>query len=180
MKKLIIGGIVSGIILFVWQSLSWTALNIHGSQTQFTAAQTDILQALADANLMEGQYFVPTLDPANPISNEEYYSRYVGKPWATINYHESMENTMTMNMIRGFTADLFVAFLLCFVLLKNPSLNFGNVFLTCIAIGIISYITIPYMNSIWFQGNSIPDLIDAIVQWSLVGGFLGWLLPNKK
>lgn len=180
MKKLIIGGIVGGIILFAWQSLSWTAFNIHGSQNQYTPAQNEILQCLANANIDEGQYFVPTLDPANPISNQEYYDTYLGKPWATINYHTAMQDTMVMNMIRGVIVDVFVAFLLCFVLLKNPSLSFSNVFLTCVAIGVISYITIPYMRSIWFQTDSIPDLIDALAQWSLVGAFLGWLLPNKN
>jgi hypothetical protein len=86
---------------------------------------------------------------------------------------------MGMNMFRGFTVDLVAAFLLTWLLLKFQNLNFGTAIQASIAVGLISYLTIPYLNSIWFEGNTVEHLIDAIGQWGLIGVWLGWWLPRK-
>jgi hypothetical protein len=52
-------------------------------------------------------------------------------------------------------------------------------FQACVAVGIIGYLTIPYLNSVWFEGSSMGYLVDALVQWGLVGAWLGWWLPKK-
>jgi hypothetical protein len=48
-----------------------------------------------------------------------------------------------------------------------------------IAVGIIGYLTIPYLNTIWFETSSMGYLVDALVQWGLVGVWLGWYLPRN-
>ncbi len=82
-------------------------------------------------------------------------------------------------MFRGFAIDLLAAFLMIWLLLKFKSLNMLTVIQASIAVGLIGYLTIPYLDSIWFEGNSIEYLIDALVQWGLVGVWLGWWLPRK-
>ena len=60
MKKTIIGTLVGGIILFMWQFLSWTALDLHRSAQNYSPKQDTILSYLS-ANLeKEGGYFLPT------------------------------------------------------------------------------------------------------------------------
>jgi predicted cobalt transporter CbtA len=46
MKKLIIGGLVGGILLFLWQTLSWTVLNLHAKEYQQAPAQDSVLNFL--------------------------------------------------------------------------------------------------------------------------------------
>ena len=53
MRTLLIGSLVGGLILFLWQFLSWTALNLHGREMQHTPKQDAILQSLSQ-NLEEG------------------------------------------------------------------------------------------------------------------------------
>ncbi len=45
-QKTIIGALVGGVILFIWQFLSWTMLNLHGESQKYTAKQNEILQYL--------------------------------------------------------------------------------------------------------------------------------------
>jgi len=66
------------------------------------------------------------------------------------------------------------------LLVGDPTLNFRKVLSACISIGIIAYLTIPYLNSIWFKSNSIPDMVDAFAPWTIIGLVLGWLLPRKR
>ena len=46
MKKLIIGGLVGGILLFLWQTLSWTVLDLHGKEYQQAPGQDTVLNSL--------------------------------------------------------------------------------------------------------------------------------------
>jgi hypothetical protein len=181
MKKSIIGGLVGGFIIFMWQFLSWSALNIHGSQMSYTPHQDQIMNKFMELNLEEGQYMMPNLAPGYTAEEQAAYAKNMeGQPWALLTYNKKWSNTMPMNMVRAFIIDVLSAFLLCFLLLGQAQLNFMKVLTGCLIVGIISYLTIPYLNTIWFKTDSIPDLIDAIVQWGLVGAFLGWYLPTKK
>jgi len=180
-SKLILGGLIGGLILFIWQFLSWSMLNLHGSQLSYTSSQDAILECLKENNLSEGSYFLPTVSPDIPSSEHmDYMEKFVGKPWATISYHNSMKMNMGMNMFRAFVVNVVAVLLLCYLLLGNPNLNFKMVLISSLLVGLISYLTVPYLNSIWFETNTMPDLIDALVQWGLCGAFLGWFLNRDK
>ena len=57
MKKTIIGVLVGALILFIWQFISWGAVNLHSGMQQYTPKQTEILKYLGD-NLEEGFYYL--------------------------------------------------------------------------------------------------------------------------
>ncbi len=179
MKKTLIGTLVGGLILFIWQFLSWSFLGIHESNLQYTGDQDEILSMLSD-KLEEGSYFLPNVPSGtSQADRESMMEPYVGKAWATIDYHEALDMSMGMNMFRGLIADLVAAFLLCFILGKIADLNMQTSVLVALAVGVMSYLTANYIESIWFETNSIPELIDNVVQWGLVGGWLGWWLSRK-
>jgi hypothetical protein len=179
MKKQIIATVVAGILLFVWQFLSWSMLNVHGSEMQYTDKQDAVMQALSQ-NLKEGNYFMPNVAPGSTQEQQQAAMEGgIGKPWAMVQYHEALNVSMGMNMFRGIIIDLLAAFLLIWLLMKIPGLNLQTALLSSIAVGFIGYLTIPYLNTIWFETDSIGHLIDAVVQWGLVGAWLGWFLPRK-
>ncbi len=180
MKKAIIGGLIGGIVLFLWQFLSWAALNIHGSNMTHTPQQDKIMRALEESGLEEGQYLLPNLAPGYTAEEQEAYAKNMeGKAWAMIHYQKSWSNTMGMNMGRALVINILSAFMLCYLFLGDEKLTFMKVLTGSLMVGLISYLTLPYLNSIWFKTNSIPDLIDTIVQWGLVGVVLGWWLNRK-
>lgn len=178
MKKQLIATLVGGLILFLWQFLSWTILNVHADQFGYTANQDKILESLAQ-NLEEGTYMMPGLPPnSSSEAHQALMESSAGKPWALITYHKSMNNNMGMNMARGLSINLVTAFLLVWLLSKFASPDFQTVVLASLAVGTTGYLTIPYLNSIWFESNSIGYLIDTLVQWGLVGVWLGWWLKR--
>ena len=179
MKKQLIATLVGGFILFVWQFLSWSLLNVHGSEMAYTANQDKILENLAQ-NLEEGSYFMPGVPPGTSgEAAQAAMEASVGKPWATISYHKSMEMNMGMNMFRGFVVDLVAVFLLVWLFSKFTSVDIRTAVLASLAVGGIGYLTGPYLGSIWFESNSLGHLIDTVVQWGLVGAWLGWWLPRQ-
>ncbi len=146
---------------------------------QYTPNQDKIMEALSQ-NLTEGNYMVPRPpDNSTPEEQQAYMENAGGKPWATIQYHSSMNTSMGMNMIRGFAVDIVAVFLLVWLLGKFANLNFQTILLSALAVGGIGYLTIPYLNSIWFEGNTIGYLVDLVVSWGLVGAWLGWWLMRR-
>ena len=178
MKKLIIGGLVAGLILFLWQYVSWSFTGIHSAEMEYSENQDEIMAAL-EGKLADGTYYMPNMTPG--MSSEEMQAHWesrIGKPWAVISYHNAMESNMAMNMFRGFLIDFLAAVLLCWVMMKFQSVDMMTAIKTSLAVGLIGYLTISYLNSIWFQGNSMGQLIDTVVEWTLVGAWLGYYLKK--
>ena len=176
MKKLIIGALVGGLILFFWQFISWNFL--HNSQMQYSVDQDEILTML-DGKLEPGQYMLPRMpEGASMEDSEKYIVPYLGKRWMQINYLDNLQMNMGMNMFRGFVIDFISVLLLCWLFGRFREIDMKSTVLSSIAVGLIGYFTISYLNSIWFKTESLPDLIDAIVPWALTGGWLGWWLKK--
>lgn len=180
MKKQLIATLVGAIILFVWQFLSWAVLPVHHSEYGYTPNQDKILEAL-NQNLTEaGTYMIPGVPPGTPHEQAEAAMQSsIGKPWARVSYHKSFSTDMGMNMLRGFTVDLLAIFLMVWLLLQFAEISTGKAIRASLSVGIIAYLTIPYLNNIWFEEGSAGHLVDAIVPWALIGVWLGWWLPRR-
>lgn len=175
--RMIIGATVGGLLVFIWQFLSWAMLNIHGSEQKYTANQDAILQNLGTQLTEDGTYFLPTFPPGTSSEEQQKLMEAAGgKPWAQISYHKAMNTNMGINMLRGFLADVVAVFLLIWLLSKIPELTMGSSIMASVVVGLVGYLTTEYSNSIWFEANSIPHLIDAIVGWALCGTWLGYWL----
>jgi len=183
MKKSLIGAIVGGLLIFIWQTLSWTVLDLHRPSQDYTAKQDTILQFLGTQLEKEGGYLLPTVpkgssfEEANKLGEQSQ-----NKPWATIQYHRSLNssmNEMYMNMVRGLVATVFMVWLLCWILSKWNKASFVNIFLACIFTGLIVFINEPYSQFIWYKIFDVrAHLIDALASWGLCGIWLGWWMKR--
>ena len=177
MNKTLVASLVGAIFLWLWQFMSWSVLGIHESSMAYTDKQDSIMEALVASGIEDGDYFLPRVpNEASAQEREAYYNENLGKPWATISYRSSMENNMGMNMIRGFVVNAVAVFFLVWILMKIPDMTMGSTVTASIMVGLIGFLTINYIDAVWFETNSIPFLIDAIASWGLVGIWLGWYL----
>ena len=177
--KTIIGALVGAILLFVWQFLSWGMAKLHAGEQQYTVQQDSILSVLSD-KLEEGTYFLPNVPPgADKATSDQYRKESGGKPWAVVSYHKSMETDITMNMVRAFVSDLLAVLFLIWILTNVRDLNFAKSILFALAIGMIGFLSVTYLNTIWFKTPALDDLIDVFASWGIIGAWLGWWLPRK-
>ena len=175
MKKTLIGGLVGALILFIWQFLSWGVIDLHGSQMDYTPQQDQLMAAINAANLEEGDYFMPRAPrDASAEAQEAAMNEAEGSPWALLRYRKEMKNQMGMNMFRGFMICLVSVFLLGWLLQQFSEVTLSKAVIAALCVGMIGYMTNPYLNSVWFEGGSFPDLIDAVVPWAAIGAWMGW------
>lgn len=181
MKKLIIGALVGGLITFAWQTLSWTALNLHYSANAYTPRQDSILRYLGTQFDADGSYFLPS-HPKDASAEEvaKVMADAEGKPWAQISYHTRWNGDMGMNIFRGLLTSILMVALMIWILQKMTAPGFQTIFLSCLAAGMIGFIHFPYSTYIWYETADIrAHLLDAIMMWGLCGIWLGWWLRRK-
>jgi hypothetical protein len=184
MKKWLIGSLVGGILVFLWQFLSWTILPLHSGEAKYTPAEKEILKTLSASGLKDGMYMLPTAPPeaSSMEDHEKIMKEMEGKPWATLIYRSAYKNDMVMPMIRGFLVDWFLVFTLIYILTRGGTPTAIRVLAGSVAIGLFTFLVGPYTMHNWFQTPNetyTGHLIDGIVAWGLVGIWLGWWLNRK-
>jgi hypothetical protein len=184
MKKSIIGAIVGGLLIFIWQTLSWTMLDLHRPAQDYTAKQDTIMSFLNTNLEKEGGYFMPAVPKGTSMEDAtKAGEKMMGQPWASIQYHKAFDtdmNAMYMNMARSLITSMVMVWLLCWILGKWGKASFGNIFLACLFIGIIVFINQPYSQYIWYKIFDVrAHLIDALASWGLCGIWLGWWIGRK-
>ncbi len=181
MKKLLLGGFVGGLLIFIWQTISWTALPLHKVEYQKANNQDSIIQFLSSQFTSTGQYMIPRADEnATAEEMEKAQQDLQGKPWAVVSYHSAYTTDMTNNILRGLITSIIAALFVCWVVMKQANATCSTTALSTVLIGIAGYLFIPYSQHIWFETpDATSNFIDTIVAWSLCGIWLGWWL-NKK
>lgn len=182
MKKLLIGSLVGGILVFVWQSLSWTVLDLHGNEYKKSPNEQAILNTLSSQLTEDGQYMLPIPEKsASADERQKFMEEMQGKPYAIINYQKAWETDMVGNILRGLIASIIAAFFVCWIMMKDVNSRFLTTFINCILVGVAAYLFFPYTGMIWFKTpGATTFFIDALVSWGLCGLWLGWWLNRGK
>jgi len=184
MKKSIIAAIVGGIIMFAWQFVSWPVLNLHKAANGYTPNNAAIMASL-EANLpKEGGYILPGLpENASSADHEKMMKESDGKPWATIQYHKSMESSvssMTKNMATALVVNILTVWLFCWIIGKMNSPGFGTIFLASLMAGLICFFNTAYIVNVWYKWFDIMAYFtDAMISWGVCGLWLGWYLKKR-
>ena len=181
MKKSLIGAIVGGIIIFIWQFLSWTLINLHQPAQQYTEKQEAVM-AVLNSNLEEGGYYMPAIPENSSLADhEKAMTESMGKPWATIQYHKALEDNMTMNMVRGLLVNIIIVWLACWIFLRLHKPTFGTILTASLFIGLIVFLNSAYTMHIWYQTFDLwAHFVDSILSWSVCGLWLAWWLRRNK
>lgn len=182
MKKVIIGSLVGGLIIFVWQTLSHVAFNLHEPAQQYTAKQDSVLSYLAKIELAPGGYIMPRMSQNQSMDELEGFTKSIaGKPWARVIYYSSYHTDMTMNMVRGLAVDILLVFLLIWVISKLKIPRRSTIVGVSLAIGLMAFCNIPYTEHIWYPVYDLQaQLLDSIMAWGLCGFWLSRYFGKKN
>jgi F0F1-type ATP synthase assembly protein I len=182
MMRNVIAALVAGFLILAWQTASHTFLELHAVQEKYTPNHAGILKMLGDSLGGEGQYFLPGVPPGTSFEEmEKMTAATMGKPWAQVSYHNSMDMNMTSNLLRGFGTNIIVGFVLVWLLGKMKNLTFSTTLIASLAVGFIAFCVHPYPTYIWYKTPGINmELLDSLVSFGLAGLWLGWFLNRKK
>ncbi|MBI1192633.1 MAG: hypothetical protein GC205_05605 [Bacteroidetes bacterium] len=179
-----ISALVGAIVLFAWQSLSWTVLPVHTHSLKYSPGQDSILAVLS-ANLNEeGMYYLPNVDPdvATAEDRENLEKETEGKPVAQVNYIAAYKPNMGLSMATGFALCLVVALVISLVLQGQPAKGFAGRWLVVLGFGVVllAFDTLGdknwwYHPAHWYQ----PEIVDYLAMFGLSGLWFAWYWGRK-
>jgi len=180
MKKILINTVVATVIFFAWQSLMWMG-GFNDGFSSYTPKQDALMESL-NANLdKDGMYMLPSVDPNLPNAKEmeeKLMQERMGKPWAMINFHKSMEFTYSY-MIIGLVYTLLACLIASMVVYHGQFLTFSSRFLVAFAFGLFTLTqgVLDDMNWWSYPWSFVkPEVMDLTLGWGLTSLWTAWYL----
>ena len=180
--KIFIGSLIGAIIIFLFQFLSWGVLNLHYPAQQYTPKQDSILAYLNTQFDSSGGYYLPTTPKtASSKDMESALEASMGKPWAQILYHKSLDTNMGINMVKNLIINFIMVLFFCWIISGYAANSFGKTFIAALLTGLIIFLHSAYTIHIWYETFDLQaHLADYLVSWGLTGIWLGWWLNRRK
>lgn len=187
-KSLILGGLLGGLVLFVWGSISWVVLPWHIMTFEKFKDEAAVAQALTANALQPGVYLLPNVHKHDPGMTEEQKRAEEAEGMKRMVQGPAMFAAVTPQGAGGMSYALLIqlmtgmvgAFLATWLLLKTRPVSYWHRvgFLVVIALVTAVIAHVPYWN--WWNfstGYTAVTLADLLIGWFLASLVIAKLTP---
>ena len=188
MKRLITGGIVGGITLFMWGFVSWVVLTWHFDTVRHDSSVMAVVEDIED-NLQEtGVYYFPPMTTMRPDETEmeAYTELHKNSPSGMIFYNaEHLDPMSPSRLFVGFLVDVGAALfatLLLIVALPSLPKYWGRVVYVA-ALGVFAIFAIRMVDGVFFNLPirwTMNMILDTAISWMLAGLVLAAIVRPPK
>ncbi|MCB9834257.1 MAG: hypothetical protein H6807_17470 [Planctomycetes bacterium] len=185
MKKIVLGGLLGGLVMFFWGFVVHAVLNVGVDEIQKlgpereAAAMAALRENLGDSGL----YYLPWIDMRDEHDDAEleaYGKRHESGPVAFIVYTRDGAPVMPPSMlIEEFLSNLLAALIVACM----AGMMAGGYLKRAFAVagfGAVGWLSISASNTIWFRfpvGTFLGEGFEQIVGWLLVGFVVARVVP---
>jgi hypothetical protein len=183
--RILIAGLVGGIVMFVWGAVSHTVLGVGESAFKPVPNEVSVVSNLK-ANIPEaGMYVLPGIDMTRPQSAEEeaeWAAKYKEGPNAIIIYHPTGVTPLSpqqlgIELLSNILAAVILALLFTWMV---PSFAKRVAFAALFGLAAWMSIDVSYWNWYRFPGEFVSgELIEQVVGWLLVGLVMAFIVRSK-
>ena len=172
LKRLLLGTVLGGVVVYAWGSISWMALPWHQATFQaFTNEEvvSTVLQLAAPAS---GVYLLPKMG-ASASEQQLAHERMKQGPvmLAAIRAHGADPND-PMFYVKGLGLELVGACLMTWLLLSLPGLSYGARVRTVTVVAFIAGVLIRLQDWHWWGFSArytLVAILDLVIGWFLAG-----------
>jgi hypothetical protein len=187
MKKILIGGVVGGIIVYIWSALAWVAIPVHKSSLHSIPNEDVVINAMRSTMKDGGVYIFPGMpEGSDQAAATAWAQKYQQGPIGMIMYSPAGSNTMMPSqLIFGLIVDILAGILGAWFLSRSTAVAssymarvsyFG---MLGIFVALVTHIT----HLIWlgFPWDYTAAMIaDSIIGWLLGGLGIGAIVKEPK
>jgi len=124
MKKILLGGLIGGVILFLWSFLAWVILPLHSSSLHGIANEDAVITALQQSLSSHAVYMIPH-NPgkdADLAAQNAWLDKMKRGPTGLIMYNPiGTDPMMPRQMIIGVILDFLAALLVSWLLTRSTA-----------------------------------------------------------
>lgn len=189
MKRIVLAGLLGGIVVFFWGALAHMVLPIGmmGMQVPADAAQQDALAGLQRNFSAEGVYMLPAL-PKEQWSDEAaadaFAARAAQQPYAFVVYQPQGTNYMERFpiLLAKQAAVCILAALLAAWLVSMIAAGYIQRSLIVGSLGLFAWlvVNVPYWS--WYRFPfefTVGAFLEQVIGWLLAGYVIAWVLKPR-
>jgi len=180
--RLILAGILAGIVMFMWGGISHMVLPLGKMGIQSLPGEEAIVSAMQGSITADGLYFFPGMDMSKkPTADEQraWEAKYTSGPHGILVYHPQGSSPLSPRQLLGeLLADILACIVAAFVLVRVVA-GFGTRVLAATAFGLVAWLSVSASYWIWYgfpQPFVLAEGVDQVVGWFLAGLVLAALV----
>jgi len=183
MNKVLLPGILGGLAVFIWLSISHLVLPIGAMGFKTIPNNEDAVLSAMKSNIQEpGLYFMPGHDMSRAPTEAEMKKYELG-PTAFLVYHPTGEKAISpWQLIRQALFNILCGLIAAFIISATvASLTTRVVMVTLMGLFAWLAISAPHWN--WYR---FPDAfiigsgLDQVIGWLLGGFFIAWMIQRAE
>jgi len=177
MKHTLIGGLVGGIIVFIWSFMAWVILPLHEPSLKEVANEATLTSALQSSLSDKAVYVVPK-NPgmkADQATMDAYVARVKQGPNAMIIYDPAgTDPMMPRQMVIGIILDIIAAAIVAWFLARSTAMSASYMarvtYCGMFGLFVTFFGHLTDWNWMGYPGDFTSGLIvDTIMSWLLAG-----------
>lgn len=180
-KRIVVGGIVAGFIMFIWGAVSHMVLGLGEYGIKPIPGESVVLGTLKGQLKEPGFYFFPGLDNSPGLTKEQkaaaakaWSEKFLAGPRGLIVYHPDGSQPITPGqLVTQLLSEIAAALVAAFVLAQAVALRSYIARVVLVAgMGLIPFfmVHLPYWNWYGFPADfTIAQLIDRLVAFLIAG-----------
>jgi hypothetical protein len=180
-KRIIIGGVLAGLAMFMWGAVAHIALGLQESGIKQFANETSVLTALKSEIKEPGFYFFPGMDTSPNMTKDQkaaeqkkWEEKYQAGPRGILVYHPDGEQAMSPKQLGlQLSATIVAGLVAAFVLAQASGLrSYGCRLGTVALMGLLPFfmVNFPYWNWYGFPTHfTLMELLDKLITLFVAG-----------
>ena len=163
--KLIKAGVLGGLVLFAWSSISWMALPWHQKTFKSFKIEPAIMVAMKAGSQGSGVYMMPSMD-------KKADKKKSTDPFAFVVYNDKGYGDMNKRMAVALVENILTALLAAFFLSRCKIKDYGSRVLTLGLLGLFAGLAAHVPNLIWWGHSpafTFVAVADLLIGWTLAG-----------
>lgn len=191
MKKIMLSGIIGGIVLTIWGVLSWMVFSFHEDTIKPMPNEEQIAAMLKESIHEQGVYMLPSYPPDLKGEEQEaamklWEERYKKGPIATVFYRPiGSEPMMTSQFIYGIIINIMSALLAAWFLSRSTAVTqsyFARVSFVAL-LAVFASVAVHMLDWNWMLHPfkyTTSMIVDLLIGWILVGLVIAAIIRQPK
>jgi len=191
MKKLVLAGLLGGIVMSIWSIFSHQVIPVYRSSLQKFTNEEAVTRAILDNAPSSGTYYLPAIPEINSGMSEgdkakirqDYLDRSQRGPRLFGFVQIGDLGSLWLKLAGEGLKNLVAALLFAWLALRLGIVSMKNFFASGIVVGVVIVLSMTMSEWIWSSagfGFVIGDAIDQVGGWLLAGLVIGKFLTPPK
>lgn len=179
-KRLLLAAIAGAVVAFIWNNVSWMALNWHHIDFRRFADDAPVAQTMLAQTQDSGIYMLPNADPnahQDPDKHQQWMDAAAKGPFAVIFFkRDGMPISFGVQLAKMVVIQLIIALLLTWMLAQTQLTSlFARAMFICIG-AVAGGGAVHLLNWAWWGfplAMTVVNILDIVIAWFLAGLAIG-------